>query len=225
MDLLHQLAADGAAAGTVVVAEEQTAGRGSRGRPWHSPRGGLWLSRLLRPGAGGTELLSIRTGLAVAETLERLGSGFQVQVKWPNDLLVGDRKLGGILCEARWIGGLPAWVVVGVGINVRNPIPSDLAGSAVALAELVPDSTPDAVLDALLPGFAALDHASPLLDQREQSRLATRDWLAGRRVSHPAEGVVAGILRDGSIRILADDGGATDLRAGPIALADRSDSP
>jgi BirA family biotin operon repressor/biotin-[acetyl-CoA-carboxylase] ligase len=99
MDVLHDLAAEGAEAGTVVVADEQTGGRGSRGRGWRSPPGGLWLSALYRPGlAAGTELLSLRVGLAVAQAVEALATGLRVSIKWPNDLLLDGRKLGGILC-------------------------------------------------------------------------------------------------------------------------------
>jgi BirA family biotin operon repressor/biotin-[acetyl-CoA-carboxylase] ligase len=225
MDLLHQLAAAGASPGTIVVAAEQTAGRGSRGRSWHSPRGGLWLSLLLRPAAAGSELLGIRTGLAVAEALETLRPGLRVELKWPNDLLLGDRKLGGVLCEARWVGGVPAWVAIGIGINVTNPIPAELRGVAVALSEVVPEATPDLVLERLLPRLESVDGVAPLLDDGEQARLATRDWLAGRRVSHPAAGVVAGVLPDGSIRIRRDDGSIADLRAGTIGLAERSGPP
>ena len=100
MDVLHALAAEGVEAGTAVVATEQTGGRGSRGRTWSSPPGGLWLSVLFRPPSGaGIELSGLRIGLAVADAIEALHAGLSVRIKWPNDLMVGDRKLGGILCE------------------------------------------------------------------------------------------------------------------------------
>jgi BirA family biotin operon repressor/biotin-[acetyl-CoA-carboxylase] ligase len=80
MDVLHGLAAEGAEAGTIVVAGEQTGGRGSRGRAWKSPPGGLWLSVLFRPGvAAGVELCGLRIGLAVAEAIESLGPGIAGQ--------------------------------------------------------------------------------------------------------------------------------------------------
>src|SRR4051794_17490868 len=112
MDRLHELAEQKAPAGTAVVAEGQTGGRGARGRPWHSPPGGLWLSVLYRPPApGGLELLSLRLGLLVAAELEAAIPGLPVMLKWPNDLMLRDRKLGGILCEARWQGEAPGWIV------------------------------------------------------------------------------------------------------------------
>jgi BirA family biotin operon repressor/biotin-[acetyl-CoA-carboxylase] ligase len=109
LDAIHDRAAAGAPAGTVVVAGEQLAGRGARGDPWHSPPGGLWLSILLRPAVPvGVGVLSLRTGLAVATALDRVTGGESVGLKWPNDLILRDRKLGGILCEARWQGCCPA---------------------------------------------------------------------------------------------------------------------
>jgi len=138
MDVLHELAQGGAPAGTAVVAEEQTAGRGSRGRHWASPIGGLWLSVLSRPATAGLELVSLRAGLAVAELLERLGVSGRIMIKWPNDLMLDDRKTGGLLCEARWQGAALAWVVIGLGlysltILVRN-ILEGMRGHAVTVA-------------------------------------------------------------------------------------------
>ncbi|MBA3317474.1 MAG: biotin--[acetyl-CoA-carboxylase] ligase [Gemmatimonadales bacterium] len=223
MTLLHRLAAEGAGEGTAVVAEEQLAGRGSRGCAWHSPRGGLWLSLLLRPAAG-TELLSLRVGLAAVETLQHLGPGLRLGLKWPNDLMLDDRKLGGILCEARWTGDAPAWVAIGVGINVRNPIPPDLSSVAIALADPLPALTPDAVLDALLPRLRALDASSSRLHDAELDRLALRDWLRGRRLAQPVEGYADGIGPEGALRVRRDDGTIAELRAGRLELAERSRS-
>src|SRR3954463_15823405 len=147
MDLVHQLASEGAEAGTAVLAGEQQGGRGSRGRAWHSPPGGLWLSVLYRPPASeGMELLSLRLGLLAAAALEAPAPGIRVMLKWPNDLMLHDRKLGGILCEARWQGESPGWIVAGVGLNVTNPIPDDLRHTATALSEHLAGATVDAIL-------------------------------------------------------------------------------
>jgi BirA family biotin operon repressor/biotin-[acetyl-CoA-carboxylase] ligase len=223
MDHLHRLAEQGAPAGTAVVAAEQTAGRGSRGRQWHSPRGGLWLSVLARPEREGVELLSLRAGLAIAESLAQ--AGVEVALKWPNDLMWGERKVGGVLCEARWVGDIPAWVAIGVGLNVRNPIPPELAGAAAGLAERLPEATPEGILELLLPGLRSLDTATGRLGSAEQRRLARRDWLRGRVLRAPSPGVADGIAPDGALRIRHADGSAADVRAGAVELADRSASP
>lgn len=224
MNLLHRLAANGAGEGTAVVAEEQLAGRGSWGRGWHSARGGLWLSILLRPDAVGTELLSLRVGLATVETLQLLGLGLRLGLKWPNDLMLDDRKLGGILCEARWSGDAPAWVAIGVGINIRNPIPPDLSSVAAALADALPALTPDTVLDALLPRLREVDASSSRLHDAELDRLGVRDWLRGRRLAQPVEGYADGIGPEGALRVRRDDGTIAELRAGRLELAERSRS-
>ena len=219
MDLLHRLAERGARVGTAVVAAEQTAGRGSRGRHWHSERGGLWLSVLLRPPRAGVELLSLRAGLAIAEALDRLGPG--IALKWPNDLMWGEGKIGGVLCEARWVGSTPAWVAVGVGLNVRNPIASELAGAAAALGNLRAAATVDAVLALVLPALRSLETVGEGLAADELARLAERDWLRGRALAGPIAGRADGVSSDGALRILRPDGTSAQLRAGSVQLADR----
>jgi BirA family biotin operon repressor/biotin-[acetyl-CoA-carboxylase] ligase len=226
MDLLHGLAADGAEAGTVVVAGEQTGGRGSRGRGWQSPPGGLWLSALFRPGvSAGVELFGLRIGLAVADAVEALGPGVPVHIKWPNDLMIGDRKLGGILCEARWQGESLAWVVAGVGINVANSIPADLAKIAIALADLLPGVTPDMVEPEVTTRLRALGPGLERLGPAELAGLRHRDWLHGRRLRGPAAGRAAGISEEGALLVRADSGATIAVRAGTVELADHSVTP
>jgi BirA family biotin operon repressor/biotin-[acetyl-CoA-carboxylase] ligase len=223
MDLLHRLAEEGAPAGTAVVAAEQTAGRGSRGRWWHSARGGLWCSVLARPGRDGVELVSLRAGLALAEALA--AAGLRVAVKWPNDLMWGERKIGGVLCEARWLGEEPGWVAIGLGLNVRNPIPPGLAAGAAAVAEAVADATPDGLLGLVLPALRGLDLSRGRLTPDEAARLADRDWLRGRALAAPVPGVARGIALDGALRVRGPDGATTEIRAGTVELADRLAPP
>jgi BirA family biotin operon repressor/biotin-[acetyl-CoA-carboxylase] ligase len=226
MDLLHGLAADGAEAGTVVVAGEQTGGRGSRGRGWRSPPGGLWLSALFRPRvSAGVELFGLRIGLAVADAVEALAPGVSVHIKWPNDLMIGDRKLGGILCEARWQGESLAWVVAGVGINVGNSIPADLAGIATALADRFPGITPDLVEPEVTTRLRALDPAPDRLEPAELAGLRQRDWLYGRRLRSPAPGRATGISEEGALLVRADSGATIAVRAGTVELDDHSLTP
>jgi BirA family biotin operon repressor/biotin-[acetyl-CoA-carboxylase] ligase len=199
LDVLHELAAEGARAGTAVLADIQTRGRGRQGRSWHSPAGqGIWLTYLVRPPAPlETGVLALRVGLAVAAALEQLGA--EPRVKWPNDVLLDGRKVAGILCEARAMPGEPGWVAVGVGINVHGPLPAGLAQSAVALDAILP-VTRVAVLERLLPLLGGLA-LSPRLDEAEQRVYAALDWLRGRRLRAPAAGVACGIDADGALLV------------------------
>jgi BirA family biotin operon repressor/biotin-[acetyl-CoA-carboxylase] ligase len=125
--------------GLVVVAGEQTAGRGRRGHTWFSPPGsGLYVSVVLAPGASldparATTLLTLAAGVALAEGIEE-AIGLRVDLKWPNDLQVARRKLGGILAEASGSRSTPERVVVGYGINVRaSAFPPQLRDRATSL--------------------------------------------------------------------------------------------
>lgn len=136
---------EGAPHGAVVTADAQGAGRGRRGRAWFSPPGrSLYVSLLLRPGPVRPPrrfgALGLAVGVGLREGLPPLRS--PVVLKWPNDLRVAGRKLGGILCEARWVGEAPE-VVVGFGLNVHaQEFPEALRGQATCLAEHLPGPGP-----------------------------------------------------------------------------------
>ncbi len=141
MDLAIAAAAAGAPEGLVIVADEQTAGRGRRGRRWSSPRGaGLYLSCLLRPGTDEkssrvVSLITLGAGVAVQEGICQ-ASGLAAELKWPNDVVVGRRKLAGILAEGLGLGSGSQAVVLGIGVNVtRASHPSDVADRATSLEE------------------------------------------------------------------------------------------
>jgi BirA family biotin operon repressor/biotin-[acetyl-CoA-carboxylase] ligase len=220
MDVLHELAARGAEAGSAVVAGEQLQGRGSRGRSWHSPPGGLWLSVLFRPPVlQGLEVISLRAGLAVAEAMQPLVSEM-LQLKWPNDLMLGGRKLGGMLCEARWQGEVLGWVAVGVGLNVNNPVPDELEASAVSLARLgiAPDLSD--LTEGIIAALRKLDLKGGELSASELKRFAARDFLKGKAILEPVAGIVRGLSADGALLVQPDCGLPTPLRTGSVTLAD-----
>lgn len=145
---LLEWAAEGAPHGASCIAQAQAAGRGRQGRSWSSPRGeGLYASLLLRPtrSLAGLGSFSLVVALALAAVLRRLGL-VELGLKWPNDLWWGERKLAGILLEAR--GGRSPILVVGVGLNLRSPRddrPTELEGRAVSLEEA--GITPPAALE------------------------------------------------------------------------------
>lgn len=126
-----RLASEGAQAGTVVVAEEQTAGQGRLGRSWYSQKeAGVYVSFVLRPGTaqGALQMVTLAAGLAAQEAVERV-SGVRCRIKWPNDLMADGRKCGGILCQTA-----EQAVIVGIGINVNHTeFPPELAHIATSL--------------------------------------------------------------------------------------------
>lgn len=148
MDETSRLASDGAAEGTVVVAEVQRKGRGRFGRTWVSPAGNVWVSILLHPSMDSLRWLSILAGVASARAIAST-TGIEVSLKWPNDLRVGVRKVGGVLIENSLSGSEVTHAIVGIGINVTlnpaaNPLTAPTAtalnaecGEAVSRAELL----------------------------------------------------------------------------------------
>lgn len=220
LDLMHQMAAAGAAHGTTIVAEEQSAGRGARGNLWHSPPGGLWLSRLIRPrNALGVEVLSLRVGLALARALEGIAGLPPVQLKWPNDVLLEGKKVAGILCEARWQGQVPGWVAIGLGVNVCNVLPAEVMNVAARLADAAPGITPDDVLTPLLSTLDAMELDQQALTPEELLEFGRRDWLRGRALRAPLEGTALGLAPDGALHVRLADGVVSAARSGHVVLA------
>ena len=223
-DIAHRLAADGAGDGTAVIAAAQTGGRGTRGRRWIAEPGGLWASVIVRPSRESVQPLSIRVGLAVASALDQLSGTKPIELKWPNDLLLQGRKLGGILIEARWIGDRLGWVVVGLGVNVTNPIAHPLAAEAIALREVAPGATLAQVeslaLEAILEAAAATGPLGPA----EIGRFASRDWLKGRPLVGQPGATGDGITPAGELVLRHADGRRTTV-ASPAALPDLAGPP
>jgi BirA family biotin operon repressor/biotin-[acetyl-CoA-carboxylase] ligase len=216
LDEAHRLAAQGAPAGTMVLADAQTAGRGRQGRHWRSASGaGVWVTLVERPADGSAlGVLSLRCGLYAAEALDAL-AGARLGVKWPNDLYAGDRKLAGILVETRWRGSSPDWVAIGFGLNVIPP-PPDLetaAGLARGASRL-------AALDALIPALRRAVAAHGELTAAELARWAERDIASGRIVTAPAPGRAVGITAAGELLIESGDGRVAPHRSGSLLFAE-----
>jgi len=214
MDLAHAAAGRGAASGTLILANEQEAGRGRGGRRWSSaPGGGLWMTLVERPASpSGIEVLSLRVGLHMAEALDAL-AGDRVRLKWPNDLYVGEGKLAGILIEARWRDQRVEWVAIGVGVNV---VPAADVPGASGLAAGVSRVQ---ALDSVLPAVRAAAAVEGPLTTDELSRYAARDLSVGRWAVQPAAGVVAGISRTGELMVDTSSGPVAS-RAGSLVFAE-----
>ncbi len=204
LDVAHTLGERGEPAGTLVLADAQTAGRGRMGRNWRSDRGaGIWLTLLERPqSAESLGVLALRIALAVAPALDSFAAA-PTRLKWPNDVYVGEQKLAGVLVEARWRGPRLDWVAIGVGINVRPPVGFDGTGLTHGVQRVD-------VLASVVPALRAAARVTGPLTDDELARYAHRDLALGRACMEPATGAVAGIRDDGALLV--------DTPAGPVAF-------
>jgi BirA family biotin operon repressor/biotin-[acetyl-CoA-carboxylase] ligase len=224
-------APEGAPEGAIVLADHQTEGRGRRGRAWTAPPGtALLFSLVLRPPLPASRWpeIPLVAGCAVAEALET-AAGVAPSLKWPNDVLVGGRKLAGILAEGA--AGASPLVILGVGVNVSQgdrDWPPDLVGRVRSLAGLGAPVAPTALLTAIL---ARLDAwYAVLLDQGfEPVRAAwRRRGLFGARIALPAgEGTAVDLAPRGELVVRRDDGEtvllvtADEAPAGQVATGAR----
>lgn len=216
----RDLAREGAPAGAIVVAREQTEGRGRMDRTWHSPRDkGVYLSMIFRPEGGPvTPALSILAALGVVRGLHRRFPRLEPRVKWPNDLMADDRKFGGILGEtSRPEKGEARFVVVGVGVNVKpmaDALPKSLRKQATWIQEFEPEVELLEVGDAVVSGLESrLAHPAPALESEALELLDRYDWLRDRRVrvkqsrqESGTVGVCVGIAPDGALLFRPDRG-------------------
>lgn len=220
------LARAGAPEGTVVLAAEQTAGRGRLGRAWASPHGGVYVSVVLRPPLAPADAapLALVVGVGLARGFATLGA--ETGLKWPNDVVLGGGKVAGVLLETSAEADRAEWVVAGCGVNVRRS--PGAPASAAFLADATPDATPlrlAAVAAACLDGIASAygDFATGGFVALAEE-YASRDVLAGRDVTVRdgagevrATGVAEGV--DGSGRLIIEgQDGEVAVAAGEVTL-------
>jgi BirA family transcriptional regulator, biotin operon repressor / biotin---[acetyl-CoA-carboxylase] ligase len=213
-DRARALAAAGAPHGTLVTARAQTAGRGRHGRTWIGPPGrALLLSLVVRELE---PLLPLRAGLAVADV-----AGPDSLVKWPNDVWLAERKVAGVLVEARPQSG---WAVVGIGLNVAvelAELPEELRTTAGTLGR-----DPSELEAALRELLSALEHRLAEPATATVQALRARDALRGRRISWDGgEGVGAGIDDAGCLLVTLADGSALALDSGEVLLVRGVEDP
>jgi BirA family transcriptional regulator, biotin operon repressor / biotin---[acetyl-CoA-carboxylase] ligase len=224
-DEAARLAGRGAPHGTVVSARRQTAGRGRLGRAWHSPPGNLHLSVVLRPALPPAAVppITLAAGVAIAELVADLGA--TPELKWPNDVLVGGKKLGGILTEMASRGASVDHVVVGVGLDLVGPPPDELAAIATWLDREVGRplelaavrAAAVAALDRWLGAYLAGGVGAIAPSWLRHARLGDRR-IAARVDDRPVEGRAVGLDGHGRLELVADDRQHYYVAAGEIAL-------
>ena len=231
MEAARQEARQAAAEGTVVVAEEQTAGKGRAKRAWLSPRGSIALSVVLYPDISQLPYLIMLASVAVAQSIEAV-AGLETQLKWPNDVLIKGKKVCGILIENELKGDRVAWAVIGIGINVniRTRDFPEIADTATSLYdELGKELSRAEIIRRLL---VELEKLYTSLGDGERIYWEWRDRLItlGKRVQvisgeEVLQGVAEDVSKDGSLLLRHNDGYLSHIVAGDVTLRDAGLNP
>ena len=227
-----EAARSGAPHGSVYFADEQLAGRGRGDHAWDSAAGeGLYASMLLRAPipAARLPLMPLAAGLAAAKAI-RAVTGLTIDLRWPNDLLIGPRKVGGILVESKISDGSANYVVVGIGINVhQRAFSPDLTATATSLSLKTNSSVSrQPLLVALLKSLESETHmlADPTAGVTIPARVEQAStWIRGRRVEvhgpQACTGVTAGLDENGFL-LVRTDAGVVTVQTGGIRSAEIS---
>ena len=224
---IKRLAKEGAPEGTLALAEFQSAGRGRLGRSWEVPEGtSVMMSILLRPKFEPqyAPTLTLVMGMAVAKAVKKLG--FDVSIKWPNDVVVSHKKICGILTEMGVRDGKIDYAVIGVGINVNiREFPEEMADKATSLylesgREFDRSQIPGLVMEAFeeyYEKFAATCDLSGLKEEYE-SILANYNQPVRVLAKEPYEGVARGITDGGELLVEKTDGTIVAVSAGEVSV-------
>lgn len=224
MDMATQLALKGAREGTVVLSETQTKGRGRLGRIWHSPKyKGLYFSLVLRPkiSLDKASIITLLAGVSICEAIKEV-LGLGLQIKWPNDILMHHKKLGGILTEIKAEVDEVNFIVIGMGLNINNDSKSLISGSTSLREGKVEHLSRLNILQEVLYrlelNYQIFDKkgAKPIIDKWRQFTITL-----GRRVkvySHREhlEGEAFDIDSDGGLLIRNDSGITQKVIAGDV---------
>ena len=224
-------AAGGAGEGLVIIGEEQTAGRGRRGRDWASPAGeSVYMTLLLRPPlpADRTSMLTLVMGFSAARAAREV-CGREIGIKWPNDIVIDGRKICGILTEARVESGSSRadYVAVGIGINVNNSaFPAELSDRAVSLRQAAGRTfSRAAVTAAVLRHFHAnygvflkTGDLSGLIGDYEALLVNRGKMIRVEDPSDPHTGTALGIDASGALLVRRDDGGTERVTSGEVSV-------
>jgi len=224
-DVARELADEDAEEGTLVIAESQRSGKGRRGKRWISPSGGVWMTIILRPDIEPPKApqLTLVTGVAVAETLNQ-ECGLDVGIKWPNDILIGDKKVCGILTEVKADMGKVDYVLVGIGIDLNvdlNIFPPELRGGATSLkAELDREIMGAELVATFLKNFEIYygefkqGKFRKILNRWRKLSKTIGNYVEVHKKGGPIYGEAVGINKDGKLILELDDGSLRKIISG-----------
>ena len=212
------LSMNGVGNGAVVISEKQTKARGRSGKNWESPLGGVWLSIILNPNVNHSKipLITLATGLAVENTLKRIGVK-NAEIKWPNDILIHGKKVCGILTEAITSFNTIESVIIGVGIDANISIenfPEELRENMTTLNDEIGEKVDENLLiklfleefEKISEQFINEEYETILKEWRKNSYTIGKIVEVHEPFSKPYDGYVLGISRDGSLVVEKIDG-------------------
>ena len=228
MDEASRLAQEGADEGTVVVAGTQTAGRGRQGRDWVSRQGNLYLSIIFRPTLEVLPMLSILAGVAAVRAIRKT-TGLEPGIKWPNDIMLGGKKTGGILVESVVQGDQVSYAILGIGLNVG--LDAQKEGEIANLATAINPAAgrtvpPEDVLRQLLHDLDNLyiqsTHGGSPLSEWEALLETLGQPIEATWRNEVFTGLAEGIDNLGNLQLRLEDGQLMTLTAGDVSLRSRA---
>jgi BirA family biotin operon repressor/biotin-[acetyl-CoA-carboxylase] ligase len=224
MEVAKREAQQGAAEGTTIVADEQTAGRGRMKRAWLSPEGSIALSVILYPSVAHLPSLVMLASLAVVHSIEAV-TGLEAQIKWPNDVLIKGKKVCGILIESEVRRNMVNYAIVGLGLNVNLRLTDfpDILPIATSLSDELGRKV--SRLELIRRLLVEMERLYPALPTGESIYVEWRDRLVtlGQKVNvtwgeTSYEGIAESVARDGSLMLRRSDGSLTRILAGDVTL-------
>ena len=226
MEVAKQEVQQGAAEGTIVIADEQTTGKGRMNRVWLSPRGSIALSIILYPSLASLPYLIMLASLAVVHSIEA-AAGLRSQVKWPNDILINGRKVCGILIESSVRGSIVDYAIIGIGVNVNlelSDFPEILPAATSLSDELGREVSRLSLIRRLLVEIEKLYLTLPAggsIYQEWRDNLET----IGKKIQVKSDkityqGIAESVATDGSLLLRHPDGRLTKIVAGDVSLRD-----
>jgi BirA family biotin operon repressor/biotin-[acetyl-CoA-carboxylase] ligase len=228
--IAHKLAYDGVPEGTLLVAEEQTSGRGRLNRAWHSPKyTGVWMSLILRPNLPPAKApqLTLLTAVAITQAIEEV-TGLRADIKWPNDILINKKKTVGILTEMQAEADKINSIIIGMGINVNQEqenFPKELYSIATSLAiELGKPINRAELIQMILYKFETLylrylEHGFyPVKLLWESYAVSIGKRIIARTITGRLEGIAKGITEDGVLMLEDDNGHISYIHSADIEI-------
>jgi BirA family biotin operon repressor/biotin-[acetyl-CoA-carboxylase] ligase len=226
MDVAKREVQQGATEGTVIIAEEQTAGRGRIKRPWLSPKGSIALSIILYPSLAYLPSLIMVASLAAVHCIEKV-TGLRAQIKWPNDVLVNGKKVCGILIESDVRGNTVDYAIIGIGINVNLRLADfpEISPTATSLShELGREVSQLDIIRCLLAEaerlYLTLPSGSSVYQEWRDNLVTLGKKVEVRSGETIYKGMAESVASDGSLLLRQPDGSLTKIVAGDITLRD-----